>query len=271
MTLLRMLAVLCLGLVLNSCAILGKDGDTAASGRKVPTVANTGYRGPSWAMPPHLNPDVRMSREIRRISGVSHSRGSSAYPYVAMTFDDGPHPRNTPRLLDMLRQRNIKATFYVIGQSVELYPEITRRIVVEGHEIGNHTWTHSNLTKLSDSAVRSEMTRTRSIIHNVTGVEPHTMRPPYGALLNRQREMIYEEFGYPTILWSVDPRDWQRPGPDVVTSRILSQTNNGAIILAHDLHAPTVDAMPGTLDGLLAKGYRFLTVSQLLMLKDAVQ
>jgi peptidoglycan/xylan/chitin deacetylase (PgdA/CDA1 family) len=97
------------------------------------------------------------------------------------------------------------------------------------------------------------------------------MRPPYGALYQRQRELIMQKFGNPTIMWAVDPRDWQRPGVSVVRSRILSETTPGAIILAHDLHAPTVDAMPGTLDGLLAKGFKFVTVSQLLAQKAAVQ
>jgi len=185
-----------------------------------------------------------------------------------MTFDDGPHPKNTPRLLDMLRQRNITATFYVIGNSVSNYPEIARRIVAEGHEIGNHTYDHPNLTKLSNAQVRSELNRTRDAIIRATGRKPRTMRPPYGALLTRQREMIHGEYGYPTILWDVDPLDWKRPGVAVVKSRILSGTSSGSIVLAHDLHSSTVDAMPTTLDGLLAKGFRFVTVSQLLAMKE---
>ena len=111
------------------------------------------------------------------------------------------------------------------------------------------------------------MTRTKDAIARAAGVQPRTMRPPYGALRQDQRRMIFNEFGYPTILWSVDPRDWQRPGISVVRSRILSGTNNGAIILAHDLHAPTVSAMPSTFDGLLKKGFKFVTVSQLLAQK----
>ena len=184
-----------------------------------------------------------------------------------MTFDDGPHASNTPRLLDILRQRNIKATFYVVGKNVDNYPHLTRRIVAEGHEIGNHTYTHRNLKKLSDAQVLSEMARTRISIVNATGVQPRTMRPPYGAIYQRQRELIMNRFGYPTIMWAVDPRDWQRPGISVVKNRILTNTTNGSIVLAHDLHAPTVAAMPATLDGLLAKGFKFVTVSQLLSQK----
>lgn len=244
--------------------------DDKAQG-KVSTVANTSYRSPAYSRPAQMNPDLNLPSNFGPGVGVTHTRGLPNYPFVAMTFDDGPHPTNTPRLLDVLRQRNIKATFYVIGRNVDMYPQIARRIVAEGHEIGNHTYTHRNLKTLSDGEVRTEMARTRTSIVRATGVQPRTMRPPYGALLQRQREMIMSEFGCPTIMWAVDPRDWQRPGVSVVTSRILSETTNGAIVLAHDLHAPTVDAMPGTLDGLLRKGFKFATVSQLLAQKAAAQ
>lgn len=232
---------------------------------QVKTSANNGYRTPTLRGPMLRNPAINLSSDISGV-GVSHSRGRTNLPYIAMTFDDGPHPRNTPRLLDMLRKRNIKATFYVIGRSVNLYPQLTRRIVAEGHEIGNHTWTHRKLTALSDASVRSEMIRTRDAIVSACGVQPRTMRPPYGALRRDQRAWIYKEFGYPTILWNVDPEDWRRPGPSVVASRIINKTRNGSIVLVHDLHKPSVDAMPATLDGLLRRGFKFVTVSQLLAL-----
>ncbi len=263
----RLLTLSLLAVVLPSCSALDSDGQDG----KVPTVANTGYRSPSYASPRYRNPDVSLPANFPKKIGVTHTRGLPSQPYIAMTFDDGPHKTNTPRLLDILRQRNIKATFYVIGRNVDMYPGITRRIVAEGHEIGNHTYTHANLKTLSDASVRGEMNRTRDSIIRATGVQPRTMRPPYGAIYQRQREMIFSEFGYPTIMWAVDPRDWQRPGVSVVRSRILTDTSNGAIVLAHDLHAPTVDAMPSTLDGLLAKGFKFVTVSQLLAQKGAAQ
>ncbi|MBK1855801.1 polysaccharide deacetylase family protein [Verrucomicrobiaceae bacterium 5K15] len=236
---------------------------------KKTTTNNPSYRTAAQKAPALRNPNINLPSSLPGGVGVTHSRGRTTLPYVAMTYDDGPHPQNTPRLLDMLRKRNIKATFYVIGRSVNLYPQITRRIVAEGHEIGNHTWTHPKLTALSDSAVRSELNRTRDAIIASTGVKPRTMRPPYGALRQDQRAWIYKEYGYPTILWSVDPEDWRRPGVSVVTSRIVNNTRNGGIVLAHDLHKPTVDAMPGTLDGLLRKGFKFVTVSQLLALNPS--
>lgn len=261
---------------LGSCSAYKKNAkadepNPAASTAAAPvkTVPNKSYRTPTVNGPVPRNPDLNLSAGFSSGAGVTHSRGPADRPFVAITFDDGPTPQNTPRLLDMLRQRNIKATFYVIGRNVEMYPDIVRRTVAEGHEIGNHTYTHRLLTKLSDDEVLREMSRTRDAVAAAAGVQPRTMRPPYGALLQRQRELVHSQFGYPTVLWSVDPRDWQRPGASVVASRILTGTTNGSVILAHDLHAPTVDAMPAALDGLLKKGFRFVTVSQMIALQEA--
>ena len=269
----QIVAFTLLGVSLGSCSNADKtaSGSVPEEAAPVKTQANAAYRTPRTKGPVPRNPDIRLTSNFGSSAGVTYSRVSVGQPYIAMTFDDGPHPQNTPRLLDMLRDRNIKATFYVIGRNVDLYPSITRRIVAEGHEIGNHTYTHGNLTKMSKDGVVSELTRCRNSIAKATGVQPRTMRPPYGALLQAQRSWIREEIGYPTILWSVDPRDWQRPGPSVVTSRILSATTPGGIVLAHDLHAPTVDAMPATLDGLLRKGYKFVPVSQLIAMEPKAE
>jgi peptidoglycan/xylan/chitin deacetylase (PgdA/CDA1 family) len=181
-----------------------------------------------------------------------------------MTFDDGPSPGNTTRLLDILKQRNIKVTFFMIGPNVVAHPEIARRALAEGHEIGNHSWTHPQLSKLSDQRVTEEITKTQEAIKNVTGFTPTILRPPYGAITKRQRQWIENQFGLSVILWSVDPLDWKRPGASVITQRILSGAQAGAIILSHDIHQQTVDAMPATLDALLAKGFKFVTVSELI-------
>lgn len=250
---------------LSSCAAANPLATRSANPVKTP--ANSNYRTPAIQGPIPRNPDMSLSSDFSRGSGVSFSRVLVSGNYVAMTFDDGPHPKNTPRLLDILRARNVKATFFVIGRSVDLYPQVVRRTVAEGHEIGNHSHTHRLLSKLSDSEVRHEMARCQDAVGRAAGVRMRTMRPPYGGLLQRQRELVHAEFGYPTILWNVDPLDWKRPGPSVVTSRILSAANAGSIILAHDLHAPTVDAMPATIDGLLRRGFKFVTVSQLLAMK----
>jgi peptidoglycan/xylan/chitin deacetylase (PgdA/CDA1 family) len=254
-----------MGISLSSCSAAAFSNSQAANLFK--TGANSKYRTPSLQGPVPRNPDMSLSSNFARNAGISFSRVMVSGNYIAMTFDDGPHPQNTPRLLDILRARNIKATFYVIGQSVDLYPQVVRRTVAEGHEIGNHSYSHRLLSKSSDSEIQFELSRCREAVVRAAGVQPRTMRPPYGGLLQRQREMIYSQFGYPTILWSVDPLDWKRPGSSAVTSRILQATTAGSIILSHDLHAGTVDAMPATLDGLLRRGFRFVTVSQLLAMK----
>lgn len=260
-----------LGTTLGSCRPdappSAQTPSASAAAAPVKTARNTAYRTPQVRGPVPRNPDMPFSADFGKGGGISYSRVPVSGKYIAMTFDDGPHPANTPRLLDILRARNIKATFYVIGRNVDLYPQIVRRCVAEGHEIGNHTYTHRLLSKLSDSEVRSELSRCRDAVGRAAGVQPRTLRPPYGGLLQRQREMVNAEFGYPTIMWNVDPLDWKRPGPSVVCSRILSHTTAGSIVLSHDLHAPTIDAMPSTLDGLLQRGFQFVTVSQLLAMK----
>jgi peptidoglycan-N-acetylglucosamine deacetylase len=189
-------------------------------------------------------------------------------PYIAMTFDDGPSPETTPRLLDILKQRNIKATFFMIGQNAERNPEIVKRILAEGHEIGNHSWTHPQLSKLSDQRVTEEITKTQDAIKNACGYTPVILRPPYGAITSRQKEWIEKQFGLSIIMWSVDPFDWKRPGASVIEQRILAGARPGAIILSHDIHKQTVDAMPATLDALAQKGFKFVTVSQLIAMNQ---
>ena len=189
-------------------------------------------------------------------------------PYIAMTFDDGPSATLTPKLLDILKERHMHVTFFLVGENAKAHPEIIKRAVAEGHEIGNHSWSHPNLAKMSDDAVRSELDRTKEAIVAAIGQAPTLMRPPYGSLTAAQKKWVHEEFGYQIILWDVDPDDWQRPGPAVVERRILEQTHKGSIILSHDIHPGTVEAMPSTFDSLLAKGFKFVTVSELIAMNQ---
>jgi peptidoglycan/xylan/chitin deacetylase (PgdA/CDA1 family) len=189
-------------------------------------------------------------------------------PVIAMTFDDGPSAVLTPRLLDILKQRNIKVTFFVLGQLVQEHPEIVQRAVAEGHEIANHSWDHKALNKLGEGGLQHELADTSAVISKSTGKPVTLMRPPYGATNPRLNRAIEKEYGMKVILWSVDPFDWKRPGPNVVEQRIVAGTKPGAIILSHDIHPGTIEAMPATLDALLAKGYKFVTVSELLAMES---
>src|SRR6478752_2085606 len=185
-------------------------------------------------------------------------------PYIAMTFDDGPSATLTPKLLDLLAAHHIKATFFVIGENVAEHPEIVARAAREGHEIASHSWSHPNLAKMSQEGVRSQLQRTDDEIKSATGKRPTLFRPPYGSITERQKRWIHDEFGYDIILWDVDPLDWKRPGPAVVRNRILKETRAGSIVLSHDIHPGTIEAMPSTFDELEAKGFKFVTVSELL-------
>ena len=188
-------------------------------------------------------------------------------PYIALTLDDGPQAKLTPRLLDLLAARHIKVTFFVIGENVTEHPEIVARAAHEGHEIGNHSWSHPNFAKMSDDAVRRQLQRTDDAIKTATGARPTLLRPPYGSLSARQKRWIHDEFGYRIVLWDVDPLDWKRPGPAVVRNRIVKQTRAGSIVLAHDIHPGTIEAMPAILDDLETKGFKFVTVSELIQMR----
>ena len=197
-------------------------------------------------------------------SNITFNSVHVAGPYIAMTFDDGPSATLTPKLLDLLAAHHIKATFFVIGENVAEHPKIVERATREGHEIANHSWSHPNFGKMSDEGVRRQLSRTDDAIKNATGVRPTLLRPPYGSITARQKRWIHDEFGYQIILWDVDPYDWKRPGPSVVCNRILKETRPGSIVLSHDIHSGTIEAMPSTFDQLQAKGFKFVTVSELI-------
>jgi peptidoglycan/xylan/chitin deacetylase (PgdA/CDA1 family) len=181
-----------------------------------------------------------------------------------MTFDDGPHATNTPKLLDLLAKKHIKATFFLVGQCAAEYPQLVKREMAEGHEVANHSWSHPVLAKMSEEGVRNELQKTDDAITHATGSRPKIMRPPYGELTQKQRQWVHNEFGYRVILWDVDPLDWKDRNAATVARRIIASARPGSIILSHDIHATTIAAMPEVFDALLAKGYKFVTVSELL-------
>lgn len=216
--------------------------------------------------------EAQYSETTPKVEPAVHQRLSFNHvnvdgPYIALTFDDGPSKANTPRLLDLLAQKGVKATFFLIGENARDNPDLVKREIAEGHEVGDHSWDHPDLSKKSDDVVRSQIQRTQDTIFQISGVKPKVLRPPYGAMTERQRKWVHDEFGVNIIIWEVDPLDWKRPGPAVVAQRILEHTKPGDIILSHDIHAGTVDAMPQVIDGLLAKGYKFVTVSQLIAME----
>ncbi|OYW34470.1 MAG: hypothetical protein B7Z45_07555 [Azorhizobium sp. 12-66-6] len=185
-------------------------------------------------------------------------------PYIALTFDDGPSPETTPKLLKMLRDRNIKATFFVLGTHASAYPDVLRQIAADGHEIGNHSWNHPQLPKLTVAAADKQVEDTSRAIEEATGAKTVLLRPPYGAMTPALQAHIAQKFGMTFVYWSVDPLDWKVRDPQNIYDQVLKNARPGSIVLAHDIHATTVAAMPRVLDALIAKGFKFATVSQLI-------
>lgn len=178
---------------------------------------------------------------------------------VALTFDDGPSAVTTPRLLDILAEKQVKVTFFVVGNMAQKAPEILQREKVEGHEVGSHTMTHANLKKATVAGIQWEKQAMDELFQNVLGVKVQLMRPPYGVINDTVRAQI----GQPMILWTVDPEDWKYKNAESVRSKVLSGVFDGAIVLMHDIYPTTVDAVPQIIDELRAAGYEFLTVSEL--------
>ncbi|MDO5630177.1 MAG: polysaccharide deacetylase family protein [Mobilicoccus sp.] len=184
---------------------------------------------------------------------------------VALTFDDGPGPY-TPRLLDTLKRTSTKATFFVLGNATTARPATVKRAAREGHVIGNHGWDHRQFTRLSAAAQRDQVRRTASAIVKAGATAPRLVRPPYGSFNKATRAL-----GAPLVLWDVDPLDWKYRSVSSVTTRVMQGVRPGSIVLLHDVHGTTVDAVPGIIAQLKAKGYTLVTVPELLRSQKAGQ
>lgn len=182
---------------------------------------------------------------------------------VALTFDGGPS-EPTPRLLDILKQKQVHATFFLQGKGhTAKFPDTVRRMVAEGNEVGNHTWTHRVLTTLDDKGVRAELQPVQDEIEQITGHKPTLMRPPEGRTDDRVSG-IMKDMGLAQILWSVTAKDYQTNDSALITQRVLDQTEQDGVILLHDAYPGTIPAVPGIIDALRQRGYTIVTVSQLL-------
>ena len=184
---------------------------------------------------------------------------------VALTFDDGPGPY-TARLLDEMKKRDVKATFFVLGNRVGNYPELIKRMDEEGHAIGNHSYSHPNLTKLSYSAIKKNMNKTADKIEDLIGRRPDVMRCPGGACNSNVKKYAKEE-NIPIIYWGVDTRDWESRNVNAIMKKSFGKggITDGSIVLMHDIHQPSVEAAIKMMDRLIDEGYTFVTVPELLM------
>lgn len=179
---------------------------------------------------------------------------------IAITFDDGPHPVYTPRLLDGLEKRGVVATFFVTGENAAQYPDIIKRMDKDGHLIGNHTYTHIQLTSANRDKFRSELVKTNEALKQITGKDVTFVRPPYGSW----DKSFETELNMFPVLWNIDPLDWCSNNADCVVRKVESNAEENAIILLHDCYDTSVKAALRIIDDLTAQGYHFVTVDEIL-------
>lgn len=182
-------------------------------------------------------------------------------PRIAITFDDGPSSQCTGRLLDGLKERDVKATFFLIGENAKENPELVKRLDEEGHLIGNHTYHHVEITKVSDEEAKKEILDTNEVITSITGKPVEYMRPPFG-LWQRNLEMEIEVL---PVMWTIDPLDWTTENVDEIVNKVVTEAEENDIILLHDCYDSSVDAALRIIDILQKKGFEFVTVDQLIM------
>lgn len=189
----------------------------------------------------------------------------TAHKVVALTIDDGPHSKTTPELLSVLKEKQVRATFFVLGANVALYPEVTKQTIADGHEIACHAYSHKRLNKLTSSEIKSEFERFEKSMQSVGAAKPLFFRPPDGAYNDGLVELA-GQYGYTTILWSVDSGDWRRPSAEHVVEAVMRQVKPGSIILMHDGQhpLPTAQAASVIIDKLRTEGYQFVSLSELM-------
>lgn len=221
---------------------------------------------PARATPPTVkgdNVNVTIPASIRKNIFFN---GSTSLHEIALTFDDGPHPIYTLQVLHILQEYGVKATFFCIGRQIPAYASIVQQVNRAGNLVADHTWDHFDMTRLSVTSMQWELFRTADVIQQVTGVRPILFRPPYGSI-NTTVKDVSTQLGLTPIMWNVDPSDWRLPGTDTIIQRVLANTGNGSVILMHDgggNRSQTVQALPQIIAGLQQRGFRFVTVEQLL-------
>ncbi len=255
------IAILLLVLVLLGCGAMQEE---AGEGGQVMSGASEaeGIRQP-------VAPPLTLAELGRKYPETFIFHGPQNVRAVALTFDDAPDDTFTPMVLDALKEAGVQATFFVVGERVEKYPDVMRRIVQEGHVVGNHSYNHANLPTLSEAAFRSQITRTDELIRQYTGYIPSYIRPPYGNINEPQLQWIASQ-KRKVVNWNVDSLDWRNLPRDEVVANILAGVKPGAIILQHsgggvgaDLRG-TAEAIPIVVSQLKEQGYRFETIPRLL-------
>ncbi len=198
-----------------------------------------------------------------------YRKNENQYKKIALTFDDGPHPRYTPEILDILDEYNVKATFFTVGINAYNYSDTLIKVAKNGHEIGNHTFTHPHVSGISSDLLRQEVEKCESEIYGITECKTKLFRPPEG-MIDSSITSVLENLDYKVILWDIDTRDWAHTPSIDIADMVIKNVSSGDIILMHDYigyNSPTPDALRIFIPELIKKGYQFVTVSELIGLK----
>lgn len=193
------------------------------------------------------------------INAAAHIENEQAKKLIALTFDDGPNMKYTPKVLEVLEKENIKATFFIVGSRVNFFPTTLKMVSQAGHQIGNHTYNHKRPTGLTDFEIQQEISDTAEVIKEVCGAAADAVRTPYGEVTQG-----VENSGYPIILWSIDTEDWKEKSSDEIYQEVTASARDGDIILMHDSYQRTVDAIAKIIPELKSQGYEFVTVNELI-------
>lgn len=210
----------------------------------------------------NVTPDDATINQGDETSETADDAVSTAQHVVALTFDDGPHPENTLKALQLLEKYQMKATFFMLGSRIDFYPDLVKEVSNRGHEIGNHTWNHKQLTKINDATIQEEINLVDKKLQEIIGQPSTVFRPPYGATNGHVESFL----NVPSVLWTIDTLDWKTKNPEAILAEVKTGLKPGAIILMHDIHGTTIEALELILPYLKEQGYTSVHVSDVLEL-----
>ncbi|MDN8605793.1 polysaccharide deacetylase family protein [Corynebacterium ureicelerivorans] len=251
----------------------------AKSSQRTSWIADDGWRRAyaslpaqaQQAVPPHLRPTDLGTPAAVTVEPVQEPspapEPAKYFNCVALTYDDGPVPGTTERLLDTLKRKGVHATFFVVGQNANAYPEILRRIRDEGHTIGNHSYSHPDMARQTDGTIAAQLDKTDAALAEQGGITPRWMRPPYGSYDSRVAAAAGAR-GMALAVWDVDTADWQHRNTATTCQRAVAGAHEGSVILMHDIHEPTVAAAECVIDGLRAKGLKPVGLDEMMKRPD---
>ncbi|MGC8668048.1 MAG: polysaccharide deacetylase family protein [Chthonomonadales bacterium] len=232
----------------------------------LPPTRSGARRASAWSEGRYVSAaEIAARQEWERERGIIYPklvRGNPNLKEIALTFDDGPHPAFTPRLLDLLARLHVKATFFLVGKMVDRYPDLVRQEVAQGHEVANHTYDHLRLASVPPALIEPELKEGSLALVRAVGSPTRFYRPP-GGEYNADVIEAGRRLGYIMVLWTNDPGDYRRPSGALLEERLLRDVSNGAIILLHDGIPQTLTILPRLVTALRREGYRFVTISEM--------